>query len=147
MAYRRQETQQQAQQEGELFVPFSVLPAQGVVQDAALGIRLRSVDGLPNIGIPRLSIGCRIGPLLAGPGNRLDKSKEVSVKCQLELVKQPSGAWVPESSGGGGTVRIVLPPSLLAMASKGGISCRLKVCALSTPLRSSCVFVRFCFCC
>lgn len=110
--------------EGELFVPFSTLPTAGVVQETAIGIRLRSIEGLPNIGMPKLSCGFRFGPLVSG--DRLDKSKDVSVKTQVDLVKQSDGTWVPEKPSAS-FLRVVLPPSLLSLTAKGGMSCRIKV--------------------
>ena len=109
--------------EGELFIPFSVLPAKGVASEAAVGIRLRSVEGLPDIGTTRLVIGFRFGTVVSE--NRVGKAKEISVKTQLGLVCHDR-AWVPEASQNNGLVRVVLPPSLLDLASKG-ISCKLKV--------------------
>jgi len=96
-----------------------------VASEAAVGIRLRSVEGLPDIGSTRLVIGFRFGTLVSE--NRVGKGKEISVKTQLGLVCQDS-AWVPEAQAtqNSGLVRVVLPPSLLDIASKG-ISCRLKV--------------------
>ncbi|CAK9064202.1 Uncharacterized protein SCF082_LOCUS33102, partial [Durusdinium trenchii] len=106
--------------EGELFVPFTVLPGQGASQESALGIRFRSVEGLPDIGTSRLMIGFRFGTLDAE--KRVDKSKEASVKTQFALVRQGE-TWAPENAG---LVRVVLPNSLVSLASKG-IICRLKV--------------------
>jgi len=107
-------------------VPFSVLPLQGSAHDAVLSVRVRSVEGLPGSNLPRLTIGLRFGPLVAGL--RVDKSKEVSVKCQMELVRGHDGKWVPEASGGG-AARVTLPPSLFSQSGQG-IVCRIK---LTTP--------------
>lgn len=115
--------------EGELFVPYSVLPAQGgAVHDAALAVRLRSVEGLHSSNASRLSLAFRFGPPSGNAGMQVDKSKEVSVKCQMELVRVCAGTWKPEAGGGGGVARVVLPPTLLSQAGRG-IVCRLKVTA------------------
>lgn len=130
-----QRSPSRAATEGEVFVPFSVLPAAqtnpqggtiGPITGAALAVRLRSVEGL-NSTAGRLHLAFRFGPPGAA-GLPMDKSKEVSVKYQMELVKE-GATWLPEGIGRGGAVRVLLPATLLAQAARG-IVCQIKI---STP--------------
>lgn len=111
--------------EGELFVPFTLLPAgQGAAQDDVLVVRVKSVVGLQTTSAPRLSLGFRFGTMVEG--DRIDKAKEASAKCQLELVRDRNGSWLPEA-GTNGIAKVVLPPLLLTQSGRGGVACRVKV--------------------
>lgn len=127
--------------EGDIFVPYSLVPAGACGESgSALVVRVRSVEGWLSASSPKISLDFRFGPLTNGA--RMDKSANLSVKCQIDLVKQ-GAAWLPDSTAGG-TVRVLLPPSLLAQ-SRHGVACRLKatapgfvtanVLAVSTPLQ------------
>lgn len=116
-------------EEGELFVPFSVLPAQGPAQDAPLAIRVQSIEGLANVSASRLSLEFRFGPVVAGL--RIDKKKEVSIKCHMDILKERGGTkWCPAGAEGtrGAVLRVALPPLLLAQQGQGTAwACRIKV--------------------
>jgi len=89
-------------------------------------VRLRSVEGLQGVRATRLSLALRFGPP-GHDGSEVDKSKDCSVKCFVELLQQRPGLWLPEPAGDGCVMHVVLPPLLLQRAALGGIFCRLKV--------------------
>lgn len=111
--------------EGDLFVPFSILPCQGTRD--ALGIRLRCLEGLRNFRGPRVSLWLRFGPPAGDEGKEVDKAKDLSIKVRFDLLRDGDGQrFLPVGGEQGGAECVELPAQLLAQVGRG-VVCRLKV--------------------